>query len=146
VLGLRYREVLHGGFYFFTDPVDERAADLALDVEVASAAAFAQSHVAQLTGEMTLEGFAEHVRVEGTLVFDREQKRATYTLRFTAGDGAAYVLRGYKELEVLNLVDSFTLVRASLYSDAAREVGRAVLRFDVRGGWKALLRSVRLVA
>ena len=35
MLGFRYREVLHGGFYLLASPVDERAADLFLDVEVA---------------------------------------------------------------------------------------------------------------
>ena len=58
--------------------------------------------------------------------------------------GDRYRLRGHKELEVLNLVDSFTLVRASLYDPDARGIGRATLRFDARGNWRSLVRSFRL--
>jgi hypothetical protein len=150
VLGFRYTEELHGGFYFLSTPVDERAADLRLDVAVPDVAAFGQLHTAELRGPLKLEGFADArgADVQGKLVLDLEGQRALYELSFTGGDDAhpvgRYRLRGYKQFELLNLVDSFTLVRASLYDADAREIGRAMLRFDARGNWASLVRSFRL--
>jgi hypothetical protein len=151
MLGFRYREDLHGGFYFFTKPLDERAAELRLDVLVGDVAQFGKSHAARLAGPLTLEGFADDPRSEGKLVIDVQHQCALYELAFTGGGGAAegalacgqYRLRGYKQVDPLNLVDSFTLLRASLYDPDAREIGRAVLRFDARGNLGRLVRSFR---
>jgi hypothetical protein len=144
MLGFSYRETLHGGFYFLDDPRDERAADLVLDVDVKDAMALVHSRTATLGGEITLDGFAEKVHGEGVLIVDPEQKRLNYELSFVADDRARYRFRGHKELSLLNFADSFTLVQASLYNDEAREIGRAVVRFDARGNWASLVRSFRL--
>ncbi len=159
MLGLRYREELHGGFYFFTRPLDERAADLSLDVVIPDVARFGPSCVAELGGPVRLEGFADDPRSGGKLVFDVAEKSAVYELSFTGGKpgssavegGAAdalpwglYRLRGFKQLDPLNLVDSLTLVRASIYAPDAHEIGRATLRFDARGNLGSLLRSFRV--
>jgi len=143
MVGFRYHEALHGGFYFLAHPVDERAADLALDFEVPDLTAFAVSHVAKAYGSVKLEGFADDPNGEGKLVFDRNNKRALYEVSFTTLDGARFRFRGHKQVELLNPVDSFTLVRASLYDADAREVGRAVVRFDVRGNWRSFVKSFR---
>jgi hypothetical protein len=144
MLGFRYREVLHGGYYLLSSPVEERAADLSLDVEVHDVSRFTQSRTARLRGTIKLEGLADDARVSGKMVVSPDQRRVAYELRFGGNDAARYRLRGYKQLEALNLVDSFTLIRGSLYDAEARETGRAMLRFDARGNWKALLRSVRV--
>jgi hypothetical protein len=149
VLGFRYTEELHGGFYFFTSPLDERAVDARLEVVVRDVTRFGQIHRAELGGPLELEGFADDPRSEGKLTFDAEMQQAIYDLTFTAGgfEGpppGRYRLRGYKQLDVLNLVDSFTLVRASIYDPDAREIGRATLRFDARGNWRSLVRSFRV--
>ncbi len=148
MLGFRYTEELHGGFYFFTRPLDERPADARVDVVVPDLGRFGQSRTAELHGPVKLDGFADDPRADGKIVFDADMQQAIYELSFTgAGPDAPegrYRLRGYKQLDVLNLVDSFTLVRASLYGPDAREIGRAVLRFDARGNWPSLFRSFRL--
>jgi hypothetical protein len=146
MVGLTYRETLHGGFYLLSAPVDERTADLELDVEATDVLAFAQSRTAKLGGEITFGGFADHVRADGTFVVDAEEGRASYELHFTGNDGAAYRFRGHKELSWLNPMDSLTLVRGSVYDGGAREIGRAVVRFDARGNLGSLVRSVRLLA
>jgi hypothetical protein len=147
MLGFRYREVLHGGFYLLSNPVDERAADVLLDVEMEDVSAFGRSRTptARLRGHVTLQGFADDADADGKLVLDPEHKRAIYELSFKEKGGDRYRLRGHKELEVLNLVDSFTLVRASLYDPDAREIGRATLRFDARGNWRSLVKSFRFM-
>jgi hypothetical protein len=122
-----------------------------LDVLVPDVAQFGQSHTARLSGPLSLEGFADDPRSEGKLVIDVQQQCALYELSFTGGGGAGdgalacgpYRLRGYKQVDPLNLIDSFTLLRASLYDATAREIGRAVLRFDARGNLGSLLRSFR---
>ena len=143
--GFRYREEMHGGFYLLANPVDERPADLALSIEVPDVTSFALTKTARLGGTLKLEGFAHEGHTEGKLVLDVEARRATYTLPFRSVDGRLHQLRGYKQLEVLNLVDSFTLLRVSLYDDTPYEIGRAVLRFDARGNLGSLLRSIRPV-
>jgi hypothetical protein len=145
MLGFAYTETLHGGFYFLDDPVDERPADLVLEVAATDVVAFAQSRTARLGGKVTLGGFAD-ATLDGTLVLDADARRVSYELRFRANDDSTYRLRGYKELSWLNLVDSFTLLRASVYDGSAREVARAVVRFDARGNWASLVRSWRVTA
>jgi len=144
MLGFTYRETLHGGFYLLADPVDERAADLLLDVRATDVAAFVQSRTAKLGGELTLGGFADAARAEGTLVLDRDEKRASYELGFRGNDGKTYRFRGHKELSWLNLLDSLTLLQASVYDGDAREIGRATVRFDARGNLGSLVRSLRV--
>ncbi len=143
--GFRYREVLHGGYYFLDEPRDERAIDLAFDVEVADWTTFVSNRTARLSGPIKIERFADETRGEGKLVLDPEKQAVNYEVSFASSDGRNYRLRGYKQFDFLNLVDSFTLVRASLYDDRAREVGRAVVRFDARGNWSSLAKSFRLV-
>jgi hypothetical protein len=145
--GFRYRETLHGGFYLLDRPTDERAADFLADVMVPDVTVFARSRTptATLKGPLTIEGFAADPDVDGRLVLDLEQKRAVYEVTFHAPDRGSLRLRGHKELELLNLVDSFTLLSASVYDEGAHEVGRAVLRFDARGNLGHLLRSFRLM-
>jgi hypothetical protein len=144
MLGFRYRETLHGGFYLLADPVDERAADLLLDVQAKDVAAFVQSRTASLAGDLTLAGFADHVHAEGTLVVDADAKRARYELSFRGNDGETYRFRGHKEISWLNLLDSLTLLQASVYDGTAREIGRATIRFDARGNLGSLVRSIRV--
>ncbi len=143
MLGFRYQEVLHGGFYFLDNPPFERAADLVLDIAVKDITRLGDGDRADVRARVTLEGFADDPNGEGKLVLDRPGKRLHYDVAFHATGGERYRLRGYKQLEVLNLVDSFTLVRASLYDSDAREVGRATVRFDARGNWKSLVGSLR---
>jgi hypothetical protein len=146
MLGFTYKEALHGGFYLLANPIDERAADFVVDVEARDVTALVQSRSAQLKGTIRLEGFADAAPVRGTLTLNAEQKRASYDVAFTGNDAATYRLRGHKEFSWLNVVDSFTLVRASVYDAEAREIGRAVLRFDVRGNWGSLLSSLRFLS
>ncbi len=143
MLGFRYQEVLHGGFYFLDNPPFERAADLVLDVAVKDVTRLRDSQRADIHARVTLEGFADDPSAEGKLVLDKAGKRLHYDVSFKANGGEPYRLRGHKQLEVLNLVDSFTLVRASLYDGKAREVGRATVRFDARGNWRSLVGSIR---
>ena len=146
MFGFSYRERLHGGFYLLSDPVDERAADLILDIEAPDLGALIRSRTAELRGDVRLEGFADAARGEGRLIVDPEERRASYELSFTGNDGAAYRFRGHKELSWLNFVDSLTLLHGSVYDDLGRETGRAVLRFDVRGDWASLVQSLRVLS
>jgi len=146
VPGFAYKERLHGGYYLLADPTLERAADLVLEVLARDVGALAQTRTAELHGEVRFEGYADSADAHGKLVLDPEEKRASYELTFTANDGSRCRFRGYKELSWLNLMDSFTLVSGSLYDDTAREMGRAVVRFDLRGDWASLVRSIRLLS
>jgi hypothetical protein len=138
-----FHETLHGGFYLLADPVDERAADLELDIEVPRLRHLVPSLTARLVGQIRLEGFADSP-VTGKIVIVPDQKRGIYELAFTGQDGAPYRFRGQKELLVLNLGDALTLLEGSIYDSSAGEIGRLVARFDVRGNLGSLLRSIRV--
>jgi hypothetical protein len=144
MFALTYRETLHGGFYLLADPVDERPADFDLHVDVPRLSRFVPSLTATLSGKVRLEGFAESSPATGKLVLVPDQRRAIYELSFAGTDGATYRFRGQKEFLVLNPADALTLLQGSVYDEGAREVGRAVLRFDARGNLGSLLRSIRL--
>jgi hypothetical protein len=73
-----------------------------------------------------------------------DERRLPYDFRFEANDGKRYHFRGQKDLNPLSFHDSFTLLPASLYEEGGREIGRATLRFDLRGDIKKLFGSFRL--
>jgi hypothetical protein len=143
-LGFRFQEALHGGFFLLGDPLGEKSADITLDIHVVDAVSFPRTRVAKLGASVHLEGLADDKAATGTLVLEDDPKGAVYQLSFVGRDGARYEYRGHKELSLLNFVDSFTLLRGSLYDEGGREIGRSTLRFDVRGAWPSLFKTFRL--
>jgi hypothetical protein len=142
--GLAYREALHGGFYLLSDPMDERAADFDLGVDLPRLSRFVPSLTAGLEANIHLEGFADKAHATGKFVLVPDQRRGIYELSFLTNDGAPVRFRGQKEALLLNLADALTLLQGSVYDASAREIARVVVRFDPRGSLGSLLRSIRV--
>ena len=145
VPGFHFREKMRGSFHRLDAPTQDHALDLSLTVETNDVRKFARDKTWTLQGTIDAEGLASHRAVEGTLemrLFD--ERRLPYRCRFTGDDGAAYELRGQKELLPIAPLDSMTVLPASIYDARGEEVARAVLRFDARNELAAFLRSFRL--
>ncbi len=101
-------------------------------------------------GRITAERLARSRKVSGEVTYREAQEgQALVTVRFTCdGDGHAHVgeemtLRGFVEILPVAPLVTATTMPFSLYSTHDRELGRGVLRFDVRGDLLSALRSLR---
>ena len=73
-----------------------------------------------------------------------DERRLPYDFSFTANDGRDYRFHGQKDVTVIALHDTMTTLPASLYDASGAEIGRAVLRFDVRSDLRSFLKSWKL--
>jgi hypothetical protein len=145
--GFSFREELTGKYWRLEEPTEERTMSLHLETCVRDAAAFLQSHTGELSGRIDAEGLASMSELRGTLSFKLiEEQRSVYRFTFQTDDGRVCELCGQKEWNALAPLEAITLLPASLYDDAGREVARATLRFDVRADWARWIASLRLVA
>lgn len=145
VPGFRFRETMRGSYYRVDAPVEDRAIEIVLTVETTDLRRFARDKTWTVTGHIDAEGLATRRALDGTLemrLFD--ERRLPYRCRFTGDDGAAYELRGQKELLPISPIDSLTVLPASIYDANGEEIARVVLRFDARNELRPFLRSFRL--
>jgi hypothetical protein len=66
-----------------------------------------------------------------------------YQLAFTGDDGALYEIFGEKRIEWRHLLHSWTHLPAEIRDAGGRRVGKAELRFDLKGDGLRFLRSFR---
>lgn len=148
MLGLQLSESLSGSYYLLDEPLVDRALHFRLRLEVDGLRSFLRERRVLARGtlfaEKLAEGNGEGVAVEGAVTMRLfEERRIPYDLGFVGDDGRRFRLRGQRDFFVHDVVDSLTLLPASLYDDEGREVGRATLRFDARRELPLTLRSLR---
>jgi hypothetical protein len=144
-VGFRFKETMRGSYYLLADPTSERPMTFTLTVRASGIVSFARDPVARIEGDVSLAGFADAASLDGTLAFRlRDQHRLVYDFRFEGNDGRPYRFRAQKNLSALAPVESVTTLSGSLYDEPSREIGRATVRFELRGGLERLLRSFRL--
>ncbi len=101
----------------------------------------------EIEGEIDAEGFADHKHLRGSLGLDVLRTRTLpYAFRFTANDGATYSFEGMKTVSTTELAESMTVLPGSIKDEGGAEVGRALLRFDLRSDLLKFLRSFRRAA
>jgi hypothetical protein len=145
VPGFRFKETMRGSFHRLDAPAEDHAIEIALTVETSDVRQFARDKTWTIRGTLDAEGIATRAAVDGTIemrLFD--ERRLPYRCRFTGDDGAQYELRGQKELVPIAPFDSLTVLPASIYGANAKEMARAVLRFDARNELRSFLKSFRL--
>lgn len=143
-VGFSFEETMSGSYHLLSAPLDERAISFSIGARVSRIRQFLKDKTARIQGEVEVEGFADRGPLEGTLglkLFD--ERRLAYSFVFRANDGNDYRLHGQKDVTLIALVDTMTTLPASIYDAAGKEIGRAVLRFDVRGDLMTFLRSWR---
>jgi hypothetical protein len=143
--GFSFRETMSGRYWMLDAPIEERAIACTLDACAYDVRRFAWDKTFRLRGKVDAERLATAKEVEGTLVFHLlDERRLPYRVGFTGDDGRRYELCGQKEWSGLAPLESFALLRASLYDARGEELGRADLRFDLRADWGRWVRSFRL--
>jgi len=99
----------------------------------------------EIEGEVDAEGFADHRRLSGTLGLDVIRTGTLpYAFRFTTNDGKPCVFSGKKTVSVRELSHSMTVLPGSLLDESGAEIGRALLRFDMRSDLLKFITSFRL--
>ena len=135
---------MRGTYHLLASPLDERAMEFTIDVRTRGFRRFLRERLAEIEGEVTLENLAEGKPLSGSIAFKIHEKRLPYAFSFKDDKGKSYRVRGQKDLSLVYLTDSICSLPLSLFDDADRELGRGMVRFDLRGDTGKLLRSFRL--
>lgn len=144
-LGFQFRETMTGTYHMLAAPLDERAISFTIGAKVNGLRQFVKDKVADISGVLDAEGFADKVPLHGTLALKLlDERRLPYEFTFRGNDGKDYRFRGQKDVKAIALTESMTVLPASLYDAAGQEIGRATLRFDVRQDMRSFLRSWKL--
>jgi hypothetical protein len=145
VPGVSYRETLSGNYWRLDAPTDERAIAFTIDAYARSVVDLARSKTWQVKGTIDADHLASGKELTGTVSFKLlSERRVPYRLTFVGDDGHRYELSGQREWSGLSPVGSLTLLPACLYDEHGDEVGRAMLRFDLRADWASWMKSFRL--
>lgn len=148
-----FRETMTGSFHLAEGDADERPMSFTIRARAmaTSLLGFLRRPEMEIEGEIDAEGFADHRRLEGTLgLFLLKDGTLPYAFRFTANDGAPYSFEGKKTvrsglLAAAELAESMTVLPGSILDGGGVEVGRALLRFDLRSDLVKYLKSFRRV-
>lgn len=99
--------------------------------------------VGSLRGTFTAEGLAADTAATGSIeVSPVEHRRIRYTLDFLGGDACRYRFDGWKSIDWLRPLSTWTVLPGTIYNQQQTVVGTATLRFALRGT-PALLASMR---
>lgn len=134
MLGVTFRETLDGSWHKPSAPADERRCSVDVTVVIPRVTELLGNTVAEISGRVTLEGLATNREFKGTLGIGAivRERRIPYAFSFIADDGAAYRFDGAKEVNVLKLPKSTSTLGAYVFDGQGDEVGRVVLRADLR--------------
>ena len=100
--------------------------------------------MAELSGTLDMEGFADDVPLAGTIEISPLRKRLIrYEFSFVANDGRPYRFAGQKDIRFTDLIGSWTNLPATLFDQAGKEIGQARVRFDLRSDLLPMLVSFR---
>ncbi|WP_219632789.1 hypothetical protein [Haloechinothrix aidingensis] len=118
---------------------------LDLDVTVAELLHPMADTVADLRGRVTVPGLAEGSAAHGTLhIAPLTRKRLRYQLDFTALDGRALHLDGWKSVSFKRPLRSMTTLPATITDESGQVVAETVVRFSIPRHLWPMLRSFRL--
>ena len=138
-MGFSFRERMHGKYHRLSEPLVDHDIALELEAHVRDV----RGLVATVTGRIRAEGLAHDEVVQGTLALNAlHEQRIPYDLRF--GDHLRLV--GEKDLSWLAPLTTFSTLPFSIIKGPTTwtELARGTLVFDVRGDWRALVRSLRV--
>jgi len=148
LLGVRLALDLRGSFHLFDAPLVDRAVDAHLAFSFDGVTSSVVRREGRVTGRIEAEGLAVGRRVEGGVTYrEAGEMQAIVTISFASDapgfPGEELTLRGFVEVLPVAPLASATTMPFSLYSARDVEIGRGVLRFDLRGDLLSALASVR---
>ena len=146
MIGLRFRETMSGAYHLSLAPDHDMPMHFTVQASIPSLRSVLGAPVFSIEGEVHAQGFAEHRALRGTLRIDPlREKVIAYDFDFDGDDGKPYAFRGKKTLSEGNPLVAITVLPGGLHDASGAEVGRALLRFDLRSDIVKFLRSFRLV-
>ncbi len=147
MIGVKFRERMAGTWHRLESPADERPIEFTANARVPKLSAFLGNVVAEMEGQVIAEGLTKGADFEGTIGLGAlvRERRLPYAFSFRGDNGRKYRFDGTKEVSLADLANTMSTLPAYLYDDEGREIGRAVLRFDLQGDLWKFLRSWRPV-
>jgi hypothetical protein len=147
-VSFEFHETMAGSYHLLESPADERPISFTIRAraQVTSLWGFLRNQTMEIEGALDAEGFADHKRLVGTLALHLVRSGTLpYAFSFLGNDGARYAFDGKKTLDIGELADSMSVLPGSILDEAGTEVGRALLRFDLRSDLVRFVRSWRRV-
>lgn len=149
-VGLRVILPLRGHFHLFEAPLVDRAVDCDLVLSLEGMRQSLLRREGRVTGSISAEDLAHGRPMEGSLTYrEASEGQVLVTAHFSGDDGLddgpprSYTLRGFVEVLPVAPLATATTMPFSLYSAEDEELGRGVLRFDLRGDSRRVLGSLR---
>jgi hypothetical protein len=144
--GFRFQETQSGTYHLIAKPEEERPITFTANASVDNVVKYLRDMTALLEGTLDMEGFADHVPLEGTLEFNPLLGRVLrYQFTFSANDGKTYRYAGQKDLKLLDLPGSVTTLPGAVYDESGDEVARVLTKFDLQTDLLPFLMSWRPV-
>jgi len=144
--GLSFRETMSGGYHLSSAPDVDRPMEFTVRVSIPSVLSLLRAPLFSMEGEVVAVGLADHKVLRGTLHIDPFRGRLlVYCFDFEGNDGNKYSFQGRKTLSEGHVIQAMTVLPGGLYDAAGKEVGQALLRFDLRSHLFKFLGSFRLV-
>lgn len=131
-VGMRFGEAMAGTW---RRPGEAREMPIRFDVEASTPTPLEPlgTVTGSLAGTISVGELAARAPATGSIeVSPVQHRRIRYTLDFTADDGRRYRLDGWKSIDWLRVLSSWTTLPTSITDDAGDLVGTATLRFDLR--------------
>jgi hypothetical protein len=145
MIGFRFEEVMEGTFQRDGERFDRRFV-FRFDVRAPNVLHLLGTAVGRAVGEVTLDGIAKHAPAEGTLQLSPfTRRRIRYRFSFTGTDGQRYRFDGWKSIEHLSPLRTWTTLPGKVFDSDGRAIGRALLRFRFSRHLRGLLSTMRLV-
>jgi hypothetical protein len=142
---LTFRERMRGSFHLLSAPLEDRGAQLELEVSARPSRDALRAPALDAAGTIQLEGFASRRPCEGRVSLKiANEQRIPYDLHFTGDDGRPYQLFAQRDLSVPKLMDALTTLHASVCDESGAEVARAFLKMNGRAELGRLVRSIRV--
>ena len=140
-VGFRFEEKL-AGTWRRADEAEARPFRFSFTATAANARQFARDGLLRLDGRVTAGGLADSKPLLGTLDISwRERRRLAYDFLFEGNDGKQYRFEGAQNVELLRFLESMTTLPGRILDQNGREIGQALLRFDLRNDLLAWVTS-----
>jgi hypothetical protein len=144
--GFTFQENQSGTYHLVARPEEERRISFTAKASVESLVKYLRDMTAILEGTLEMEGFADHVPLEGTLEINPLLGRILrYQFAFTGNDGRSYRFAGQKDLRLLDLPASLSTLPGTVYDDSGSEVARVLTKFNLQSDLLPFLMSWRPV-
>lgn len=143
--GFEFRETMSGTFRLSGGDETQRPMTFTIRARSRSLLAFLREPIVEIEGEVDASGFADHRHLRGTLDMDiLRTKELRYEFQFKGNDGKPYAFSGKKTLSPRDLLGSMTVLPGTLNDEVGREIGGALLRFDLRSDLVKFLLGFKL--